>query len=753
MKKPALWKRLLAAVLSPLVFLVLIELVLTVTGYGRPRGFFIPWKTVEGKVYLSNAHYCEHFVPNELSRAPEKCALDAKKQRSTVRIFVLGGSAAYGDPEPAYGFCRQLEVLLSAQAPQTSFEIVNAAVTSMNSHVARRIAQDCAAHQPDLFIVYMGNNEVVGPYGPPTLPAGLYASGAFIDAAIAAKKETRIGQLVANVAVRARAPKGVERKWLGMEAFLTSQIARADAKMQSCYRHFSRNLRAIVRTAQRSGAKTLLCTVPTNLRNCAPFASQHKNGLNADSLAEWDRCFDAGRDLELAGDFDAALEQYEQARKIDDGYAELAYCMGNCLYVLGRTDEAKAKYTQARDLDTLRFRADSSINAAIRQAAKDLAGRGAVLLDLESCLEDRAKDGLLDASFLVDHVHLNFGGNFVAAYAAAQAIADLLPQAGLSGVGRSERDLYDLCRKRLVYTAQEKYRLAMVMYRRKTLPPFAGQLGHEKELEAMREELFALRRTMKGQNEPEADYVGALGEAPLDSYLTVRYGDSLVTAGHLRDAIELYRKVLDAQPFSMKVREALAQALARGGMQNEAVKTVTSDLTPYRYSRKEALLMLGTYYVKAGMIAEAQAVYQELNEIDPENVDVLVNLAAAASHARDFDAMKRYLDKALKIAPDSVQATINMGNFYAKKNQPAVAQQWFAKAVERDPQSELAHIGLGIQSLLLEQMDKGAEHVARAAELKPDFFEAYQLLAALCAQAGQPEKARKYAELVALFQP
>lgn len=751
-KKPALWKRLLAAVLSPVLFLLSIELVLALAGYGQPRGFFIPWKTGGHKVYLTNEHYCEHFVPRELSRAPEPCVLDTGKGESTVRIFVLGGSAAYGDPDPAYGFCRQLEVLLNAQSSERSFQVINAAVTSMNSHVARRIAQDCAAHDPDLFIVYMGNNEVVGPYGPPTLPAGLYASGAFIDAAIAVKKETRLGQLVANVAAAARAPNGSEQKWMGMEAFLTSQIACDDEKMQSCYRHFRANLRDIVRTAERRGAQTVLCTVPTNVRACPPFASRHRDGLTGQELAEWERCFQAGRQLERRADFAAALARYEQARALDASHAELAYCMGNCLNALGRSDEARAKYAEARDFDTLRFRADSPIEAAIRQVAKDFAGRGATLLDLTGCLEARTPGGSLGDEYLVDHVHLNFRGNFLAARAALQAIAKVMPQVGLDAAG-SEDELFDLCRRRLVYDDQERYRLAMVMYRRKTLPPFAGQLGHAAEMANLREELFALRRAVKGRSESEAAYVSALEAARLDSYLSVRYGEFLVRAGRLREAIQRYEKILAAQPFNLAVRTALAQALAQGGMKGKAVETVTSDQTPYRLSRKEALLMLGTHYAKIGMIGDAQAVYRELNEIDPDNVEVLVNLAAAASHTKDLDTMKRSLDRALAIAPDSVQAKINMGNYYAKQNQPAEAQKWFARAVEAEPQNELAHIGLGIQSLRLNQIDKGAEHLAKTAELKPDFVEAYQLLAALAAETGQTDQARQYAELMMLFQP
>ena len=294
--KPAWWARLLAVVLSPVLFLGLVEVALTVGGYGYPKSFFVRWKAAGRIVYLANAHYGEHFVPKELSRTPEPCVLGPKGD-STIRIFVLGSSAAYGDPEPAYGFCRQLEVLLNEQAGGKSFEVINAAVTAMNSHVVRRIAQDCAKRQPDLFIVWMGNNEVVGPYGPPTLPGSLYASRRFINACITAKKETRVGQLAKNLSETLRAQGTPGKKWQGMESFLADRIAANDPKLHDCYRHFRDNLNDIIRTARRRGAGVLLCTVPTNIRSCAPFGSQHKADLTTDQLAQWEQAFQEGRGL------------------------------------------------------------------------------------------------------------------------------------------------------------------------------------------------------------------------------------------------------------------------------------------------------------------------------------------------------------------------------------------------------------------------------------------------------------------------
>ncbi len=762
--KPALWKRLLAMILSPVLFLALLELVLTLAGYGHPRGFFLPWKAGGQTLHLVNSHYCEHFVPQALSRAPEPCAL-GRKGASTVRVFVLGSSAAYGDPDPAYGFCRQLEVLLNEHTAGTSFEVINAAVTAMNSHVARRIVRDCAAHAPDLFIVFLGNNEVIGPYGPPTLPASLYSSRRFIDACIAAQKETRTGQLLKNLS-RALGVQGpTPEKWQGMESFLTSRMVAEDPKLQDCYRHFKDNLSDILRTAQRGGAKVLLCTVPINIRSCAPFGSQHKPDLSAEDEARWSEAFRAGRALERERDFAGALSAYERARQIDDSYADLAFCMGTCLEALGRTDEARRAFSEARDRDVLRFRADSSVLRVIRETAQAWSAKGVRLLDLDANLD--AAGRVLDprvpppdasstrglrtrpAELFVDHVHLSFHGNFLAALAALRQIRHMMPKAGLGEPKGAEDELLDLCRRRLLYDGHEQYRLAMEMYRRKTIPPFTGQLDHDSELATLREGLIQLRRGMETQD--FASLQDAIRLRPLDTYLILRHGRFLVEAGRPRDAIDLYRRTLDARPFDMRIRTALAQVLTQSGMRDEAVSVLASTQTPDRCTRKDALLTLGAHCAQSGNVVEATAIYDELSRINARNVDIAVNQAAAASQRNDLPTMKRHLDRAMKLAPDSVLALINMGNYYARQQMPAEARKWFTRAVELDPQHPFAHVGLGIQSARLKQMDEAVEHLTQAAALKPDFVEAYLLLAAVHDEAGRKDEAKKYMDLAALF--
>lgn len=98
-----------------------------------------------------------------------------------------------GDPDPGFSFWRVLDKLLCARYPGIKFEVIPVAMVAINSHVCRAIVHECARYDPDLFIMYMGNNEVVGPYGPGTVFSPILGNLPLIRLAIALRS-TRIGQ-------------------------------------------------------------------------------------------------------------------------------------------------------------------------------------------------------------------------------------------------------------------------------------------------------------------------------------------------------------------------------------------------------------------------------------------------------------------------------------------------------------------------------------------------------------------------------
>jgi hypothetical protein len=100
-----------------------------------------------------------------MARTPQPVVFTPRKATGTTRIFVFGESAAMGDPEPAFGLPRMLQAMLELRFPSNRFEVINVAMTAINSHVVREIARDCVPLEGDVWVVYMGNNEVIGPFG------------------------------------------------------------------------------------------------------------------------------------------------------------------------------------------------------------------------------------------------------------------------------------------------------------------------------------------------------------------------------------------------------------------------------------------------------------------------------------------------------------------------------------------------------------------------------------------------------------
>jgi hypothetical protein len=318
------WFRVLA-LLSPILLLGLAELGLHLAGYGWATSFFLERRQEGRTLLVENPKFGWRFFPPAIARTPQPLSLAATKPAGTIRIFVFGESAAMGDPEPSYVFPRQLERILTARAPSHKFEVVNTAMTAINSHVIREIARDCAPQQGDFWVVYAGNNEVVGPFGAGTI-FGRQAPGLAVVRASLLVKSTRLGQWLGSLRPRSAGPL----EWQGMEMFLRNQV-RSDAPgLQIVHENFARNLAAIIELGRRSGATVLLATVPVNLKDSPPFASQHRLDLSAAQLDEWDKCFARGRSAQETSRFADALAAYNEASQIDAEFAELPFRRAVC---------------------------------------------------------------------------------------------------------------------------------------------------------------------------------------------------------------------------------------------------------------------------------------------------------------------------------------------------------------------------------------------------------------------------------------
>ncbi len=352
---------------------------------------------------------------------PVSLRMAAKKPANTYRIFVFGESAAMGDPDPTFGAWRYLQVLLRERFPGTDFEVVCVAMTAINSHVILPIARECARRDGDLWIIYMGNNEMVGPFGAGTVFSSRVTGINFIRASLAVKS-TKVGQLLDSLMQRWGDHSSTPKIWNGLNMFKDHQLRYDDPNRLRAYANFKRNLNDILRAGQDVGVPIILSTVGSNLKDCAPFGSLHSAGLNEIQQTEWDRCYQDGIALESSGDYPGALKKYEQAAAIDPQYAELHFRAGRCQLALTNSEKALSDFELARDVDTLAFRADSRINRIIKEAAEARANQGIYFLDALKALAQSSPAKIPGNELFYEHVHLNFDGNYLLGRAFAEHV-------------------------------------------------------------------------------------------------------------------------------------------------------------------------------------------------------------------------------------------------------------------------------------------------------------------------------------------
>ena len=508
------WRRWLAisatGILVPLLLLAVAEVVLRVCGVGTPTGATRPCTDQGRPAYCDNQFFAAPFFPPGMLREPRPYLIPARKLPGTYRIFVMGESVAWGDPDPTYGFARYLEVLLREHFPLVKFEVINTSVTAINSHALLPMTEDLVRYQPDLFVIYTGSTEVVGPFGPGTVSTPSDLSLPVIRTKIFLNS-TRLGQLVAKVA-------GQKNEWRGMEMFLERQFRVDSPQMKPVYENFAANMRQIVALARRSGAQVLISTVATNLKDCAPFASLHRQDIRQDELRSWDGLVQRGAVLESAGSHAEALKLYLSAADIDPQYAELHYRIARCLWVLGDFAGAKEHFIRAQDLDTLRFRADSRINEIIR--ALPGADPGIGLVDAAAVFADQSAHDVPGSELFYEHVHMNPSGNYLLARALFHKVAGMLPPELRRSAVDADVASQEDCDRLLAFTPYDRARVAGLALRKLERPPFTNQLNHSEQVQRLKSEA----EVSVDYGEIVAEYQWAIVQNPQDRLLHLNYG-------------------------------------------------------------------------------------------------------------------------------------------------------------------------------------------------------------------------------------
>ena len=654
----------LAVTLVPLLVLELLEGGLRIFGYGFATTATVPCQIQGKSAYCDNDQFSRLFFPHRLARPFTPFAFAAKKSAHTYRIFVLGASAAQGIPEEAFCFGRMLQVLARDAFPEINFEVITAAITAINSHAVLPILQDCVRHEPDLFVIYLGHNEVVGPYGPGTIFSPL-TNLKMIRAGIAIKS-TCIGQLLMNLAASS-ASTGGPRVWEGMAMFLEKQVRADDSSLAKVYGHFAQNLTDMCQVARANGSKVILSTVGTNEKDHSPFASQHRSGLTTLQRQRWDTKYEQGIDQQQAGQFDQAAVTFLAAAEIDDTYAELHFLLGRCYWSTGQYEQAKTSFARARDLDTLRFRADSRINAAIRTVAERQKSKDVYLVDSARTFEQYSPHGICGSELFYEHVHLNFAGNYILAKTIFEQLEKILP-AELARLRARDRPVLsaEQCSQHLAYTDWDRYRIAEVLHALITQPPFTNQHDHEKRVRYLEQELTLMKARLNRQGIQQSAqiHLAALARDKNDWQLHWKFADFLTqTMNQSQEADRHYRFVHEALPHYHKPYAALALTSGKMGKLDEAVAYSLTAIRkrPVGTDGAHAHSNLALIYKQKGQLDKAMQHLTEAIQLDPHSQGPYYNLGVLLYEQGQLDEAIDTCRKGIHFAPQSFNLHFSLG--------------------------------------------------------------------------------------------
>jgi tetratricopeptide (TPR) repeat protein len=483
--------------------------------------------------------------------------------------------------------------------------------------------------------------------------------------------------------------KGTPRVWQGMSTFVGSHVRADDDRLNRIYEHFRENLEDICRLGAGAGIPIVVCTIPVNLKDSAPFGSLHGPDLNRGRNLAWMKAYMEGMRLEKEKKLPEAIEHYEEASRIDDQYADLAFRLGRCYAARGKKSEAKDCFVRARDLDTLRFRCDTTINRTIREVIAGQRDQRIRLADAERVFEENSSDGMPGEELFLEHVHMNFRGNWLLARTVFDCITEMAPALLADSEASGSKPLSEReCAERLAYTEWNECKIMEEITGMLTAQqPFTQQLDHLERGKGWEAKKQALRTRLEsgGWQKVIGTYQNALEHAEGDAMMRVNYGkllvekeqgpaaeeqfvQALVTLRHdatihcrlgqlylaakrVDEAVGNFREAARLDPGLMAAYFGLAQAYLVRGEESEAIALCEEQLRKGS-NRLIALIELGNCLARAGKLAEAEERYAEALDMSPRNQRVLICLGDVAYEQEKWEESIEYYEAALRIWPE-----------------------------------------------------------------------------------------------------
>ena len=209
-------------------------------------------------------------------------------------------------------------------------------------------------------------------------------------------------------------------------------------------------------------------------------------------------------------------------------------------------------------------------------------------------------------------------------------------------------------------------------------------------------------------------------------------GQLLIQQKKFPEAVAMIREATVLTPDDMTVREHLGMAMFYAGQYDQAILVLSRLVTQEKFAgRPELHAALGECYDQTGQFREGRASFEQATKLDPSSAGLWLGLGKAAMQLDDYRRAELSLKKAMAIDPSSTEANLLLGYLRFRQNrlpEALVAFKQVSNAPDADPVS-LCMTGLVLQKL--GHADDAVQYYAKALKRNPNDELAHHLMAGL----------------------
>lgn len=403
-----LWLFRLISIVLPLLLLLLLECGLRSFHYGYDLRLFIEYPQNKEYLFLNPDASKRYFINQKNATTGNVEPFRKEKAPGTRRIFVLGESTTIGYPYFHNGsFHRWLQYRLTHIFPDQHFEIINLALTAVNSYAVLGFAREVVDYQPDAVLIYTGHNEYYGAMGVGSTEQ--FGGNPALVNAVLRLRSLKIMQLAAGLYEQVLA-LGTAHQSGNDGTRMQRMVADQQIPYQSeLYKRgveqFRANMGDVLDIFAEHHVPVFISNLVSNESDLKPFVSFP---------------VDSARFPGFPGNYRMALDFLQKAdntqayryfKKAAENYPDHALCnfyLGRLESARGNAEVAHKYFSKARDLDGLRFRAPEEFNEIIYQ----LAGTrpNAHVVDAKHVFETASPNGIIGNDLILEHVHPDLKG-------------------------------------------------------------------------------------------------------------------------------------------------------------------------------------------------------------------------------------------------------------------------------------------------------------------------------------------------------